>query len=107
VHPRLREHGQATPRGPQPRVRDRDAERAQLAALMHEESRQVEAARRQPGARAGRCVCRRLARWTKPLSDLFLSLLGEALAEQAGPDAVVERHTGDGLLPCAAAAAGR
>ena len=29
---------------------------------------------------------------------LFLTLLGEALAEQAGPDAVVERATGDGLL---------
>lgn len=29
---------------------------------------------------------------------LFLSLLGEALSEQAGPDARVERHTGDGLL---------
>ena len=29
---------------------------------------------------------------------LFLSLLGEALTEQAGPDAPVQRDTGDGLL---------
>ena len=29
---------------------------------------------------------------------LFLGLLGEALSEQAGPDAPVERRTGDGLL---------
>ena len=29
---------------------------------------------------------------------LFLGLLGEALTEQAGPDATVERQTGDGLL---------
>ena len=29
---------------------------------------------------------------------LFLTLLGEALAEQAGPDAAIERSTGDGLF---------
>jgi uncharacterized protein (TIGR02677 family) len=29
---------------------------------------------------------------------LFLGLLGEALAEQAGPDQPVDRHTGDGLM---------
>ena len=29
---------------------------------------------------------------------LFLNLLGEALAEQRGPEAIVERQTGDGLL---------
>ena len=111
VHPRLREQGLATPRGPQPRVRLRDAERAQLAALMSEESRQVEAARL------------RLATGLPiKLSDIgtldatafgfFLALLGEALAEQSGPDAVVERHTGDGLFhvrlqPLAAASQAR
>jgi hypothetical protein len=30
--------------------------------------------------------------------SLFLSLLGEALTEQAGPEATVERQTGDGLM---------
>jgi hypothetical protein len=30
--------------------------------------------------------------------DLFLGVLGEALSEQTGPDASVERQTGDGLL---------
>jgi hypothetical protein len=29
---------------------------------------------------------------------LFLNLLGEALAEQPGPETAVERQTGDGLL---------
>ena len=29
---------------------------------------------------------------------LFLGLLGEALSEQAGPEAPVQRQTGDGLL---------
>lgn len=97
VHPRLREHGLATPRGAAPRVRLRDAERAQLSALMREESRQVEAARRQLAQ--GRPL--RLSE-IGPLDEaafgFFLSLLGEALAEQAGPDAVVDRHTGDGLF---------
>lgn len=97
VHPRLREYGEAAPRGPLPRVRDRAEERAFLARQLAEESRQVEAARR-------RLATSRPAR----LSDLgeldmhafglFLGLLGEALAEQAGPETPVERQTSDGLL---------
>lgn len=97
VHPRLREHGQATPRGPQPRVRLRDAERAQLAALMHEESRQVEAARRQL-AQGRPLRLSQIGSLDETAFGFFLSLLGEALADQAGPDAVVDRHTGDGLF---------
>lgn len=97
IHPRLREYGEATPRGPLPRVRDRGQGRALLALQLAQESRQVEAARR-------RLATGRPAR----LSDLgeldlhafclFLGLLGEALSEQAGPDAPVERRTGDGSL---------
>jgi uncharacterized protein (TIGR02677 family) len=97
VHPRLREYGEAAPRGPLPRVRDRAEERAFLALQLAEESLQVEAARK-------RLATSRPAR----LSDLgeldmhafglFLGLLGEALSEQAGPGAPVERQTGDGLL---------
>src|SRR5690606_29545987 len=95
VHPRLREYGEAAPRGPLPRVRDRAEERAFLALQLAEESLQVEAARQ-------RLATSRPAR----LSDLgeldmhafglFLGLLGEALSEQAGPGAPVERQTGDG-----------
>jgi uncharacterized protein (TIGR02677 family) len=97
IHPRLREYGEAAPRGPLPRVRDRAKERAFLALQLAEESLQVEAARK-------RLATSRPAR----LSDLgeldmhtfglFLGLLGEALGEQAGPETPVERQTGDGLL---------
>jgi uncharacterized protein (TIGR02677 family) len=97
IHPRLREYGEAAPRGPLPRVRDRGQDRARLALQLTQESLQVEAARQ-------RLATGRPAR----LSDLgeldidefgvFLGFLGEALTEQPGPDAPVERRTGDGLL---------
>jgi uncharacterized protein (TIGR02677 family) len=97
IHPRLREYGEAAPRGPLPRVRERGESRALLALQLAQESAQVEAARRRLAT--GRLL---------PLSELgeldlhafglFLGLLGEALSEQAGPDAPVERRTGDGLL---------
>jgi uncharacterized protein (TIGR02677 family) len=97
IHPRLREYGEATPRGQLPRVQDRAAARALLAGQLAEESRQVEAARLHLAT--GRPT--RLS----DLGDLdvhefglFLGLLGEALTEQAGPEATVERQTGDGLL---------
>lgn len=97
IHPRLRQYGEATPRGPLPRVTDRSERRALLALQLAHESAQVEGARK-------RLATGRPAR----LSDLreldldafglFLGLLGEALSEQAGPDTAVERRTGDGLL---------
>ncbi len=97
IHPRLRRYGEAAPRGPLPRVKDRGDARRLLARQLAEESAQVEAARR-------RLATGRPAR----LSDLgeldlqafgqFLGLLGDALGEQDGPDATVERRTGDGLL---------
>jgi uncharacterized protein (TIGR02677 family) len=97
IHPRLREYGEASPRGQLPRVQDRAAARALLAGQLAEESRQVEAARL-------RLATGRPTRLSD-LGDLdvhefglFLGLLGEALTEQAGPDATVERQTGDGLL---------
>lgn len=97
VHPRLRQLGQASPRGPQPRARLRDDDRAHLAALMQQEWRQIDAARRRLAQ--GRPI--RLSE-LGPLDEvefgLLLSLLGDALAEQAGPDAVVERDSGDGQM---------
>jgi len=97
IHPRLREYGEAAPRGPLPRVKDRSEARALLARELAEESLQVEAARE----RLATGQATRLS----DLGDLdvhafgvFLGLLGEALTEQAGPEAAVERQTGDGLL---------
>jgi uncharacterized protein (TIGR02677 family) len=46
ITPRLREYGEAAPRGPLARVRDRSADRALMAQQLAEESRQVDAARR-------------------------------------------------------------
>lgn len=97
VHPRLREYGEAAPRGPQARVRLRDDERAALAAHLEEESRQVEAARTRLAT--GRPLrLSELGVLEAQEFGLFLTLLGEALAEQAGPDAAIERSTGDGLF---------
>ncbi len=97
IHPRLREYGEAAPRGPLPRVKDRAEARARLAQELTEESLQVEAARR-------RLATGRVTRLSD-LGDLdvhtfgvFLGLLGEALTEQAGPETAVERQTSDGLL---------
>jgi uncharacterized protein (TIGR02677 family) len=95
VHPRLREQGQASPRGPQPRARLRDTERAQLAALMKEESRQVANAR-QRLAQGRPLQLSELGTLDAAEFQLFLALLGDALAEQPGPEATVERDSGDG-----------
>lgn len=97
IHPRLREYGEAVPRGPLPRVKDRDQARALLALRLAEEAQQVEAARRRLAT--GRpAQLSDLGELDLHAFDLFLGLLGEALSEQAGPDATVERRTGDGLL---------
>ncbi|HYZ63973.1 MAG TPA: TIGR02677 family protein, partial [Acetobacteraceae bacterium] len=97
IHPRLRQYGEATPRGPLPRVRDRGEGRALLAHQLAQESAQVEAARRRLAtARPARLS--ELGELDLDAFGLFLGLLGEALGEQAGPDAPVERRTGDGLL---------
>lgn len=97
INPRLREYGEAAPRGPLARVRDRSAERALMAEQLAEESRQVEAARRRLAT--GQPVrLSALGELDTHAFGLFLSLLGEALAEQGRPDDPVERQTGDGLL---------
>lgn len=97
IHPRLREYGEATPRGPLARVQDRSDARARAAARLDEETRQVDAARQ----RLATGLTLRLSSLQDLDADtfgLFLQLLGEALSEQASPDAAVERRTGDGLL---------
>ncbi len=97
IAPRLREYGEAAPRGPLARVRDRSEERARMAGRLAEESRQVEAARRRLATgRATRLS--ELGELDVHAFGLFLNLLSEALSEQHGPDAPVERLTGDGLL---------
>ncbi|MDR1890223.1 MAG: TIGR02677 family protein [Zoogloeaceae bacterium] len=97
INPRLREYGEAAPRGPLARVHDRGRERALIARQLAEESRQVEAARwRLATGRPIRLSA--LGELDAHAFGLFLGLLGEALAEQANPEQTVERQTGDGLL---------
>ena len=97
IHPRLREYGEATPRGPIPRVRDRAEARARLARELAEESLQVEAARKRL-ATGQPTRLSDLGELDGHAFGLFLGLLGEALTEQAQPEAAVARQTGDGLL---------
>ena len=97
INPRLREYGEAAPRSPLARVRDRSAERALMAEQLSEESRQIEAAR-QRLATGHPVRLSELGELDTHAFGLFQSLLGEALAEQAHPDQIVERQTGDGLL---------
>ncbi|RTL49906.1 MAG: TIGR02677 family protein [Rhodocyclaceae bacterium] len=97
IHPRLREYGKATIRGTAPRVRNRDAERSLLAQQIAAEHRQVEAARARL-ATGSLCRLSELGPLNPQEFDLFLALLGEALASQSSPDEVVARPTTDGLL---------
>ena len=97
ISPRLREYGEAAPRGPLPRVRDRGKARRLLAQELAQEAEQVEAARlRLAAGRPTRLS--ELGTLDPHAFGLFLNLIGEALAEQPGPDATVERQTGDGLM---------
>lgn len=97
IHPRLREYGTASIRGAKPRIANRDSERALLAQEAATEHLQVEAART-------RLATGRICRLSElgPLDphefDLFLAILGEAMASQLSPDQTVERSTSDGLL---------
>ncbi|MBC7499370.1 MAG: TIGR02677 family protein [Herminiimonas sp.] len=97
IHPRLREYGEATPRGALPRVQERDEERRLLAAQFREEHAQIEAARKHLAT--GKLTrLSELGQLDEHAFPLFLSLLGEALTMQATPDEAVELQSGDGLL---------
>jgi len=97
INPRLREYGEAAPRGKLANVRDRSRERALMAGQLAEEARQMEAARQRLAT--GRPTrLSELGELDTPAFNLFLTLLGEALAEQAEPDQTIERQSGDGLL---------
>lgn len=97
IHPRLREYGATTPRGPLPRLRDRSADRALLARELDEEFLLTEAARR--GLATGTPTrLSALAELDIHRFKLLLGLLGEVLPEQSGPEARADKQTGDGLL---------
>lgn len=97
IHPRLREYGEAAPRGPLPRVRDRSRERAELAQQLAEQASYVEAARRRL-ATGQPMQLSDLRELDVHAFEVLLGLLAETLGEQRGPDDTVARQTGDGLL---------
>ena len=97
IHPRLREYGEATPRGALPRVQERDEERRLLAAQFREEHAHIEAARERLAT--GKLTrLSEIGRLDGHAFQLFLSLLGEALTVQQSPGETVELQSGDGLL---------
>ncbi|WP_175693197.1 TIGR02677 family protein [Burkholderia ambifaria] len=97
IHPRLREYGEAIPRAPLGRIRDRSEDRARLQAYVTEETRQVEAARARLATKEPFRLSE-VSTWGQQEFDLFLAILGDALANQRSENAVVECQTSDGLL---------
>jgi uncharacterized protein (TIGR02677 family) len=97
VLPMLRERGQLPTRGGAPRIKDRSAERAQLASQAARESAQTEAARARLVS-GGEVRLSQLGVLDRHAFNLFLALLSDALAAQTSPDATIERVTADGAL---------
>jgi uncharacterized protein (TIGR02677 family) len=97
IAPRLRQTGFYTARGGPRTVIDRAEEKALLAALTREEAAQISRAR----ARLARGEPLRLAalgELDRAEFDLFLDLLGEALARKENASAAVEAFSSDGQL---------
>ncbi|MDQ2820825.1 MAG: TIGR02677 family protein, partial [Pseudomonadota bacterium] len=97
VHPRLREHGELSPRAPPPRVRSRDAGRALLAMQIADEREQIDTARTMlANGRVTRLSA--LGMLDPHAFQLLLNLLGDALMAQLRPDLPVLCYSADGLL---------
>lgn len=97
IHPRLRETGRLATRGGPPKIRDRSADRANLANRLGQEAAQTEAARRRL-ATGREARLSELGYLDHHSFRLFLALLGDALAAQTDPRRAVECTTGDGTL---------
>ncbi|MEX2672856.1 MAG: TIGR02677 family protein [Phycisphaeraceae bacterium] len=97
VSPRLRKTGRTRRPGPAARVIDRRKEKAALARFAAEEARQLAAAR--SVLATGRATrLSRLGELDTPAFELFLELLGEALAHRASMAGPVEATSADGTL---------
>ncbi len=94
--PRLRRTGRHTRRGAPKKIESRSEERAQLAMLVAEETRQLEQARRE--LLTERTLLSDLQHLPLGAFRLFLELLGEALSNQKQPSEPVEVPSSDGSL---------
>lgn len=97
ISPRLRRTGRTTRRGRVFSVVDRSEERALLARLAAEEAAQIAAARRRL-VTGGRTRLSELGPLDPEAFDLFLDLLGAALAAAGQTDAPVSAASSDGSL---------
>jgi uncharacterized protein (TIGR02677 family) len=97
ISPRLRNFGKHGGKGPTRAILDRTAEKAALAREAQEQARQIAAAR-DFLARDARMRLSALGQLEFHAFDLFLDLLGEALAVRQSPDQSIETQSSDGLL---------
>ena len=97
ISPRLRETGSHGKRGVPPKVRDRSQEKQLLRAQLHRESLQARDARRRL-ATGEETRLSRIGSLAPASFNLFLRLLGEALAATRDPQSAVAIVTGDGTI---------
>ncbi|MFD2111034.1 TIGR02677 family protein [Thiorhodococcus fuscus] len=97
ISPRLRETGSHAKRGVPPKVRDRSADKQKLRARLDRESLQARDARRRL-ATGEETRLSEIGHLDPASFDLFLRLLGEALAATRDPEQAVHTVTGDGTI---------
>lgn len=97
ISPRLRETGSHAKRGVPPKVRDRSADKQRLRARLDRESLQARDARRRL-ATGEETRLSEIGHLDPASFDLFLRLLGEALAATRDPERAVHTVTGDGTI---------
>ncbi|HBG96336.1 MAG TPA: TIGR02677 family protein [Chromatiaceae bacterium] len=97
ISPRLRETGSHGKRGVPPKVRDRGKDKQRLKTQLDRESLQARDARRRL-ATGEETRLSQIGRLEPASFDLFLHLLGEALAATRDPEQTVQTITGDGTI---------
>ncbi|MBK1724263.1 TIGR02677 family protein [Thiocystis violacea] len=97
ISPRLRETGTHGKRGVPPKVRDRSKEKQLLRVRLDRESLQAREARRRL-ATGEDIRLSQIGRLEPASFNLFLRLLGEALAATRDPERTVRTVTGDGTI---------
>jgi uncharacterized protein (TIGR02677 family) len=97
ISPRVRKSGRHMAKGPPRGVIDRSREKQYLAKLAKDESLQIAAAQRQL-ATGRRMRLAAIGTLNPTAFDLFLDLLGEALATKLKPQESVVAHSSDGAL---------
>jgi uncharacterized protein (TIGR02677 family) len=98
ISPRVRQFGRHVARGPARSVIDRSKEKELLARLARDEAHQIASAQLRLAKGKRMRLSEMEALETPAEFDLFLDLLGEALASKVRPDETVVAHSSDGSL---------